>query len=97
MPNFLADRPISPLIEAHLARPNTKTTQNGPFIFGLFVSAAFMVALMVTSWPNHVGEVLGVSWFRMAFLTSITIPGMISLTFLFFATFLSKGLRRVGF
>ena len=37
MPNFLSDRPISPLIEAHLARPNTKTTQNGPLIFGLYV------------------------------------------------------------
>ena len=36
-PNFLADRPISALIEVHLARPNTKTTQNGPFIFGLYV------------------------------------------------------------
>ena len=36
-PNFLADRPISPLIEVHLARPNTKTTQNGPLIFGLYV------------------------------------------------------------
>ena len=34
-PNFLADRPISPLIEVHLARPNTKTTQNGPFISGV--------------------------------------------------------------
>ena len=42
-PNFLADRPISPLIEVHLARANTKTTQNGPFIFGLFVSAALSV------------------------------------------------------
>ena len=28
--------------EVHLARPNTKTTQNGPFIFGLFVSAALI-------------------------------------------------------
>ena len=37
---FLADMPISPLIEVHLARPNTKTNQKGPFIFGLFVSAA---------------------------------------------------------
>ena len=36
-PNSLADRPISPLVEVHLARPNTKTTQNGPFIFGLYV------------------------------------------------------------
>ena len=31
--NFLADRPISPLIEVHLARPNTKITQNEPFIY----------------------------------------------------------------
>ena len=29
--------PPCPLIEVHLARPNTKTTQNGPFIFGLYV------------------------------------------------------------
>ena len=42
-PNFLADRPVSPLVEVHLVRPNTKTTQNGPFIFGLFVSAALIV------------------------------------------------------
>ena len=42
-PNFLAGRPISPLIEVHLARPNTKSTQNGPFIFGLFAFAALMV------------------------------------------------------
>ena len=28
--------PFPPLIEVHLARPNTKTTQNGPFIFGLY-------------------------------------------------------------
>ena len=41
-PNFLADTPISPLIEVHLAQPKTKTTRNGPFIFGLFVSAALM-------------------------------------------------------
>ena len=31
-PYFLADRPISSFIEVHLARPSTKTTQNGPFI-----------------------------------------------------------------
>ena len=36
-PNFLAYRPISPLVEVHLARPKTKTTQNGPFISGLYV------------------------------------------------------------
>ena len=39
-PNFLADRPIFPLTEVHLARPNTKTTQNGPFIFGIPASVA---------------------------------------------------------
>ena len=37
-PNSLADRPISPLIEVHLARPNTKTSQNGHFIFGISAS-----------------------------------------------------------
>ena len=31
-PNSLADRPIYPLIEVHLARPNTRTTQNGLLI-----------------------------------------------------------------
>ena len=38
-PDFLADRPISPLIEVHLARPNTETTQNGPY-FSAFSSSA---------------------------------------------------------
>ena len=31
-PIFLADRPISHFIEDHLARPNTNTSQNEPFI-----------------------------------------------------------------
>ena len=40
-----------------------------------------------STWPNQVGEVLGMSWFLMAFLTSANISGMIPLIFLFFAPF----------
>ena len=42
---------------------------------------------VVLTWSSHVGEVLGLSWFRMVFLTSVAMPGMIPLTCLFFADF----------
>ena len=42
---------------------------------------------MVPAWSNHVGEVLGMSWFRMAFLTSMVMLGVIPLTCLIFADF----------
>ena len=38
-----------------------------------------LTSQMVPTWSNHVGEMLGMSWFRMAFLTPIVMPGMIQL------------------
>ena len=49
-----------------------------------------LTSQMASTWSNHVGEVLGMSWFRMAFLTSAIMPGVIPLVCLFFAGF-SRG------
>ena len=46
-----------------------------------------MKSQMVSAWPNHVKEVLGISWLKMPFLTSITMPVMIPLICLFFVPF----------
>ena len=46
-----------------------------------------LTSQMVPTWSNHVGEVLGISWFRMAFPTSVIMPGMIPLICIFFVNF----------
>ena len=67
MPNYLTDRPISPLIEVHLAQPNTKTTQNGPFIFGLFVSAALRLREIVAPPEGEMPKIKGPFWEVLVF------------------------------
>jgi len=42
---------------------------------------------IVSTWSDHVGVVYEMSWFKMAFLTSIMRSGMIQLICLFFAPF----------
>ena len=46
-----------------------------------------LTSQMVSTWSNHVGEVLGMSWIRVMFLTSVVMPEMIPLICLFFADF----------
>ena len=48
---------------------------------------SILTSQMASTWSNHVGEVLEMSWFRMAFLTLIVVPGMIPLICLFIVDF----------
>ena len=41
----------------------------------------------VSTWPDHIGEVLGMSWSRMAFLALAIMSGIIPFICLFFADF----------
>jgi len=57
-----------------------------------------LASQMASAWSDHVGEMLGMSWFTMAFLTSVAIPGMIPLmvNLPFLCGLLSMGHHLVG-
>ena len=54
---------------------------------GVSCDKGALTSQVVPVWSNHVGEVPRMSWFRMALLTSVVIPGVIPLICFFFADF----------